>query len=338
MIDMGPQTNFNRQRTRPYYKKPVFYIGIIALCVLSFGVYAFGSFYKTIVVDNNRAGTGQNSSTLDSANPMPSPDPNRLAILILGNSVGRTDGSVQDTGALLTDGIELLVLDKPAKQAALVSLPRDLHVETFGASGKINEAYVRGGIPLASEIVSRITGVYVDKTVVFDINALKTIINNINGLDIHLDAPFSEPTQWTYPFSLPAGNNHLNGDQVLYYVRSRDASDDFDRSRRQQQIISALKIKLSSLGILNNPLKMGSLILSVKSDIKTDFNIWDINSLISVAGNFIGSKSSIKSYVISTNNLVDQSTTGTGVYILTPKGGSFDGFRAYFKNIFNAQK
>lgn len=338
MIDMGLQTNFNARQTRPYYRRPLFYVGVIALSLLGFGVYTLGSFYKTIVVYNDHVVTGQNQNndTFDNANPMPKPDPDRLAILILGNSVGRTDGSVQDTGALLTDGIELMVLNKPTKQAALVSLPRDLHIETFSAAGKINEAYVRGGIPLVSELVSRITGVYVDKTMVLDLNAIKTVVNNINGIDIHLDAPFTEPKQWTYPFSLAAGDNHLNGDQVLYYVRSRDASDDFDRSRRQQQVIFALKSKLSSLGFLNNPLKMGSLLLSIKNDLKTDFNIWDINNLISIAGNFIGSKSSIKTYVISTNNLVEQNTTDTGVYILTPKGGNFDGFRDYFKNIFNA--
>lgn len=115
-----------------------------------------------------------------------------------------------------------------------------------------------GGIDMAEKVISKITGIYIDKTVVFDFSAFKEIVDAVGGIDIYLEKPFKESSQWGYEFSLPAGNNHLNGEQALYYVRSRYSTNDFDRARRQQEVIIAIKNKALTLGFLTNPLKINS--------------------------------------------------------------------------------
>ena len=133
-------------------------------------------------------------------------------------------------------------------------------------------------------------------------------------------------------FSLPAGNNHLNGDQALYYVRSRYSTNDFDRARRQQEVIIAIKNKALSLGVLANPLKINSLLSSLKGNIWTDFQIWDINDILTLASSF-NPKQPVKSYVISTDNLVYETKTTSGEYILLPKDANYAGIKNLFKNI-----
>ena len=91
------------------------------------------------------------------------------------------------------------------------------------------------------ELVSKITGVYIDKAVILDFFSFEKIIDQVGGIDIVLENPFEEKQQWGYEFSLPAGPNHLDGKNALYYARSRFSSSDFDRSRRQQEVMFALK-------------------------------------------------------------------------------------------------
>ncbi len=329
---------------KKWFKRPLFYVLLIIALGIGYFSYVLGLAYNTVVIENNSSSGNVEALPSQSKRdellyPMPSPDPTRYNILILGNSVGRTDGPEQDTGALLTDSIQVLSIDKKTNKGALISIPRDLYIDMFGIKGKINAVYVIGlerkeAIPLTSQIISRIVGVHIDKTIVFDLDSFKDIVDSLGGIDVYLDKPFTESTQWTYPFSLPAGKNHLDGQQALYYVRSRYSSNDFDRSRRQQQIMVAIKNKALSLGLLSNPVKIKNLTDSVKGNIRTDFQIWDINNLLTLARIFSRSDA-IKNYIISTENLVDQSKTPGGEFILLPKNGNFNGIQELFKNILN---
>jgi anionic cell wall polymer biosynthesis LytR-Cps2A-Psr (LCP) family protein len=168
--------------------------------------------------------------------------------------------------------------------------------------------------------------------VVFDFEAFKKIIDTLGGIDIYLAKPFKESTQWGYEFSLPAGNNHLSGEQALYYVRSRFSTSDFDRARRQQEVIVAIKNKALSLGFLTNPLKINSLLSDLKNNIRTDFQIWDLNDILTLAKSF-NPKQSVKNYIISTENLVYETHTTNGEYILLPKEANYTGIKDVFKNI-----
>lgn len=329
---------------KKWFKRPLFYVLLIVVLGLGYFAYVFGLAYNTIVIENNSSSGDvmalpSQSNQDELSYPMPSADPNRYNILILGNSVGRTDGPEQETGALLTDTMEVLSIDKQTNKSALISIPRDLYLDMFGIKGKINSVYVIGlerkeAIPLVSQIVSRVTGIHIDKTVVFNLDSFKDIVDSLGGVDVTLNKPFSEPTQWMYPFSLPAGKNHLNGQQALYYVRSRYGSSDFDRSRRQQQIMVAIKNRVLSLGLLSNPIKIKSLMDSAKGNIRTDFQIWDINNLLTLAST-LSKSDAIKNYVISTENLLDQAKAPDGEFILLPKNGNFNGIQELFQNIFN---
>ena len=314
---------------------------MICLAVFIYGLFALGQTTKVIGFLNSRilepiqTPTKEEKEALDKNFPFPEQEDNRWDVLILG-----IRGSDDPDGGLLSDSILLFSLDKETSRASLISIPRDLYVNLPGlAKGKINEIYEKGIArrkenDFSKEIFSRLTGVYVDNVIVFDFKTFKEIVDALGGIEIELKKPFEEKNQWGYEFSLPAGPNHLNGQDALYFARSRYSTSDFDRSLRQQQIILAIKDKAFSAGVLSNPIKLGSILKSINKNIVTDLNIFDTGNIIKLANSFDSEKSQLILGHLSTENILYQ-TFQDDIYILQPQNDDWNIFHDYFKNIIN---
>ena len=94
---------------------------------------------------------------------------------------------------------------------------------------------------------------------------------------------------------------HMDGKQALSFVRSRHAEGsegtDFARSARQQQVISAIRQKILSLGIILNPLKIIGIYNILSSNIDTNIQTYEFDDFIKVAQKMQGAKIQ--------NNLID---------------------------------
>lgn len=311
----------------------------IMLVIIIAGLFYLGAINHQIDI-LNPFNTSNNTHLFPVATPdpdyaMPAKDSNRLNILILGIR-GADDPDAADGGPLLTDSIQVFSYDKTTKKSSLISIPRDLWVTVHDQQkDKINTIYEYGYyhssnyLRFMEDKFSEITGVYIDQVVVFDFSSFKEIVDTLGGIDVTLTAPFSEAQQWGASFSLPMGINHLDGQTALYYARSRYSSSDFDRSRRQQQIMFAIKDKLLKLNFLSDPVKSFSILTLVRNDIKTDIGIWNISELLNLANQV--KVNQIKHSVISTDNLVVESKDN-GAYILLPKDGTLAGIKQLFQD------
>lgn len=270
---------------------------------------------------------------------IPSDNSDVLDILLVGMR-----GVGEDFGGSLTDTIILFRIDKKTGQTAIISIPRDLYIALpYDGKVKINEVYTigmdKGGESLAlaleRTILSQITGVHIDGVVRVDFTAFKKLIDEVGGVDIYLDKPFSEIAQWQGKggFRLPAGLNHLSGDSALFFVRSRFSTSDFDRAKRQQELILALKNKMTGLGILVNPVKLYAILDIIGSHIKSDYS-FNIPQLLSLA-NTVDYRN-IKHIVLSTQNYLYQSKAPNGAYVLLPKTGDYSGIQYLIKHIFTS--
>lgn len=268
---------------------------------------------------------------------IPPDDSDLFDILVVGMR-----GIGENFGGSLTDTIILFRINKKTGQAAMISIPRDLYIKLpYDGDMKINEVYAigidKGGEKLAlaleRTILSQITGIHIDGVVRVDFTAFKKLIDEVGGVDIYLDKPFTEIAQWQGKggFRLPAGLNHLNGDATLFFVRSRFSTSDFDRAKRQQEIILALKNKLTGLGILANPVKIYAMLDIIGSHIKTDYS-FNIPQILSLANTL--DYRNIKQIVLSTQNYLYQSNASNGAYILLPKAGNYSDIQYLIKNIF----
>ena len=335
-------------------RRIVFWSGIAVAVIVFLFVWRLASAYSTIVVENppwwqtlanvisGGANETLNPEELNEQEPLPSPEPDRYDVLILGIR-GDDSISISQEGGLLTDTILVLSYNQTTSRASIISVPRDLYFDGMVTGlkdgskylfrGKINEAYERGlargqGLAFASQIVSRVTNVYIDKAIMFNFDAFKTVVDELGGIDVTLTKPFKETQQWGYEFSLPAGQNHLNGEQALYYARSRFQSSDFDRALRQHQVILSIKDKATRLGVIANPIKITALLDSLKGNMKTNIELWQIKDLIEMIKNLQGN--AVSRAVLTTENSLVEAKLENGTYVLLPMSADYGEIRRIF--------
>jgi len=195
---------------------------------------------------------------------LPEDDPDRINILLLGIRGLEDPGD----GKLLSDAMILLSIKESTGQIALISLPRDLYTRIWCTQEdkKINFAYAQGGLDCAKKTVSLVTDLHVDHAVSVSFEALKEGVDALGGIEVYLNESFEESFQWSkegweedehwfikeidgeerWVFNVATGTNYLDGQTTLYYVRSRYSTNDFDRMRRQNQVLMAIKEKALS--------------------------------------------------------------------------------------------
>lgn len=350
MVYNFPQSDFNNSKPTSKKKKILFWFSLV---IFIYAFFILGKTSRVITTADPPVGgqpwwqklglflnsglplssSREEKEILNKNFPLPAEEENRWDVAVLG-----IRGKNDPDGGLLSDSIMIFSLDKKTGQSSLVSIPRDTYVNLPTLiKGKINEVYESGvlrrkAIDFSKEVFSRLTGVYIDNAIIFDFKAFEEIVDDLDGIDINLKKPFEEKKQWGYEFSLPAGPNHLNGQDALYFVRSRFSTNDFDRSWRQQQVALAIKNKAFSAGILTNPVKLGSILKSVNKNITTDLNIFDAGNLIKLTDSFDLKQDQPTLNNLSVDNILFQ-TFQDDIYILKPKNDDWNSFREYFKNI-----
>ena len=192
-------------------------------------------------------------------------------------------------GEKLTDTIILAVVNLP-KNITLISIPRDLLVEISYSNQKkmtkINQLYQIGGIKLIKNKVQEITGLETDNYITVDLIAVKEIIDSLDGLNIYVpydinDYYFPGPNYSYTTFSIKKGWRYLNGELALKYIRTRHIGEgDFDRMKRQQQVIYAIKQKIAGLNPIFDLPKYIKIFYSLKTHINTDLKLSEIIYLV----------------------------------------------------------
>lgn len=154
-----------------------------------------------------------------------------------------------------TDTMILLTLDPISRTAGMLTIPRDMWVAIPGFDhGKINTAYflgesfkVPGGGPgLAVQTVEQFIGVPIHFYAQVDFFAFVKFIDEIDGVKIDVPEKIKiDPIGPSNEVWLEPGRYNLNGDVVLAYARARyTEGGDFDRAKRQQQVIMAIRERL----------------------------------------------------------------------------------------------
>ncbi len=329
---------------KPFKKKVVLILALIIIFVI-FGAFLYkASFTFSKIVNIKNISWEKIFGKLPSAEYMPPKDNDRINVLLLG--IG---GKEHEEGGLLADSIIIVSFKKSTGKVALISIPRDLYLPMPGEDylAKINDSYAIGlekyqnGLDYSKKTIGYVTGLYIDYAAVVDFRAFRTIVDILGGITVHLDQPFVEDKQWwcdekgenCRPFIVNAGDQTLNGENALFYVRSRFSSSDFDRAYRQQQVMLAIKDKILSLGILANPLIINDLFDAVADNVEVDVVPWEIPNLIVLVKKADTKNIIRKVFDISNNGLLYQ-TMKDGVYVLLPQGDNFDKIREACQKIF----
>ncbi|OPL12042.1 MAG: hypothetical protein AVO34_02180 [Firmicutes bacterium ML8_F2] len=334
-------------------KKRKLWIFITALFLIGlFSLFFLKTGFTISKVIGQRDIPNQNLPLAEDLPDLPEKDNNRLNILLLGIRGPDDPGE----GKLLSDAIILFSVRKSDSRVALISLPRDLYARLWclEEKKKINFAYAQGGLECAKKTISYITDLYIDYAVAVDFEALKKTVDVLGGISIYLNTPFEENFQWSkegweesenwfikeidgeerWVFHLSQGENYLDGQTALYYVRSRYSTDDFDRMSRQQQVLIALKEKALSLGMLTNPVKIYNFLDILGKHFRTDASLGEIKNLVSLTLKLDIDNIQTRIFDISPGGLLYY-TFINKEYVLLPIEDNFEKIQDACKNIFD---
>ncbi|HHH12485.1 MAG TPA: LytR family transcriptional regulator, partial [Candidatus Moranbacteria bacterium] len=138
---------------------------------------------------------------------------------------------------------------------------------------------------------------------------------------------------------VPAGTSVLDGERALCYVRARKTSSDFDRARRQQEIMKALYEKAFSLGTLTDFGKIDALLDAVGNNLSTDMQLWEMQRFFELYQEKGFPKIAEQRVLDNSPEGLLYKPEGAGengrAYILRPRGDNYDRIRDLFANLFS---
>jgi len=313
-------------RSKPTRWKSLLLSGLLLVFVIG-GVYSAYLFYSTIrdFVAHAQLGMPSAQPNFDQGraadDELPNLSKDRVNILLLG-----TDKRAQELGASRTDTMILVTVDPQNKTAGMLSIPRDLWVPIPGYSeNRINVAhflgerdkYPGGGPALAKKTVQYTLGIPIHYYVRVNFEGFERLIDAIGGITIDVkeaihDTKYPDNNYGYMTVDIPAGVQRMDGKTALQYARARHGSSDFNRARRQQDVLKAIRDKALSLDI---PLtRIPEIFKLVGDSVQTDLSLSEMYTLAKLGRELARD---IKSAVIDESMTTPQ-TTPDGASVLIP--------------------
>lgn len=301
---------------------------------------AFWHLQNSIIVDN--AGTGA-ASLQEEVDPsmLEGEGDGRINALLIGTDVDESGNPG------LADVIILASFDPVADDVVLLSIPRDMYVDMaeFGST-KINAAHVYGeerdypggGPGLLKDTVSQTLDVPVHYYARVNFEGFERAIDNVGGITVDVEEPINDPYfpeehgSGYAPFSINAGEQTMDGETALQYVRSRKTTSDFDRNRRQQKVLMALRDKAASRSTLINPARISSLLNTLGDSAQTDISIEEMVRLAEM-GEDVGREDVTREQLSTTEGGLLSFSSMYGQSVLVPSSGKLEDIQEHVRSL-----
>lgn len=167
-----------------------------------------------------------------------------------------------------SDSIMIVTIDGNTKKIKLTSIPRDSYVNIPGRGmDKINHAYSFGGPELALSTLNSNFGLDIKYFATVNFSSLPKIIDVLGGVSISVTA--QEAGSNSIPGITKAGTYVMNGDQALGFSRIRKIDNDFERGRRQRDVIEAIINKLLGQSVVSYPKTFGTILPLVTTNMRS---------------------------------------------------------------------
>lgn len=261
------------------------------LVVVVVAMHALPAYYVVKAIDTLDAVAlgGDRGSNLDDVVPPGQSEPShqpevgeRVNILLVGID------SLPGRSTQLTDTMLVVSLDPEGTRSAMISIPRDLYGTPLPDGTLFNEKlnslmvraagnpdrYPLGGVGTLKAAIGKLLGVRIHYFAAINLLGFKQTVDSIGGVDITVLRTVNDPTYYDEfdkpaPLYIEAGWHHMDGRMALAFVRSRKGAGDtdFTRADRQQQLLEAVRAKLTAGNLL---LALPGLLDAVKNTIATD--------------------------------------------------------------------
>ncbi|MEA3340169.1 MAG: LCP family protein [Chloroflexota bacterium] len=269
------------------------------------------------------------TNTVSISQPLPVPSPMPLVeqsegvrnILLLGSD----QPSTEHVGR--TDTIVVVSINPDLPSVSLLSIPRDFYAWIPGYGfNKINTAYSRasrinypgGGPGLTKATIEYNLGIRIHYYALVGFDDFIKIVDALGGVEVAVECPLSD----TFPdpaspegqtdVDWDPGIHQLDGKHALWYARSRWSTHDFDRHRRQQQVLRGLYHQALTLDIIP---KIPQLWGVLNASVSTDLGLNDLINLANTVSQL--DVADVKSRFVG-RSVLQTWTAPNGGYVLVP--------------------
>ncbi len=273
------------------------------------------------------------SATVDPLGNIPVwDDPRSTTILMMG--IDQRSAVEEPENAYRTDTMILVNIDPARQHIGVLSIPRDLWVDIPGFNnGKVTTANYLGDINavpplegpgLAMETVRQNLGVRTDHYVRINFEVFLRVVDVVapDGIEICVEERIFDPDYpdagfGTIVVEFTPGCQDLDAERLLQYARTRATEGaDFDRNRRQQEVLDAVRREVLSVGgIANFVTQIPLLYNELQENFVTSLSIEDILSLGRLVSGFPRDNITFES--IDTRH-VNFGTASDGTQVLIP--------------------
>jgi len=236
----------------------------------------------------------------------------RTNVLVLGSDKRKLENG--DDRSLLTDTLLVASIGNVDNDIVMISLPRDLWISDYHS--KINSVYAyRNNVEDLKTVVEDVMGIPIHYHILITFEIFEEAVDILGGIEVSVENSF---TDYAYPIEgkenalcgksreeiekaveegtapwyifpcryeivkFDEGLQTMDGPTALRYARSRKGDNnegtDFARSKRQQNVISAIKDKALSIETLINPTKLKKLYDTYANNIETNIDFHTIQS------------------------------------------------------------
>lgn len=203
----------------------------------------------------------------------------RYNILLIG-----ADSGPERTG-IRPDSLTVASIDTETGRTVLVSIPRNLQNVPFPKDSPMHAVYPYGyncgsvclinavhtaaenrkdlypnaedpGLEATIDAVEGVTDLKINYYAMINLKGFRSMINAVGGVEIDVKtriAMFGHDDAWKNTYIEP-GKQRLDGQQSLWYARSRVQSDDYTRMGRQKCLMSAMLQQLTPTTVVTNAL------------------------------------------------------------------------------------
>lgn len=239
-------------------------------------------------------------------------DTPRVNILLLGSDAGA------DRTGVRTDSMIVASINTRTGDTVLLGVPRSLQNVPFSESNPLHEVWPDGfdcgevclmnavweqaatvhkdlfpgnpnpGLTATRDAISQVLGIPIDTYTIIDLKGFQSLVDAMGGVVINV--PREIPIGGGHPQSNPKaqlpiygyiepGTQRLNGYKALWFARSRQGSDDYDRMGRQRCMVSALLDQANPVSLLA---KYPALVKVARDNIQTGIRSQDLPAWVTL--------------------------------------------------------
>lgn len=275
--------NMKNSRFRKVMTSVLLITGLIVGAASVYAAFLYNKLNQTL--DHIAAPEVTTVSNLNGESVVPitqATDPIEKPLTFLLTAIDEREGN---EGSLNTDVMMLFRIDPKTHQGTVVSIPRDLEIESdksgLNGSRKANYFYAYyynknkdTALQETKRLFSDVYQVPIDYMAVINFEGFRKLIDQLGGMtvEVDMDMRYQDESDGT-DIHLNKGKQQLNGKQVLDFIRYRKSnlgtaeSSDMERNQREQLVLNQL---LDQLTTLNGLTAWAGVLDIIGGSIKTD--------------------------------------------------------------------